>query len=375
MVFQNLSLFNFKNFEELKLDFGEGFNFLVGKNGVGKTNILDALHYLSMTKSFINSVDSSNIRFGESGFMIKANALRADHNFTLLCGTEPGKKKLLTVNKKEYDKLSEHIGQFPTVIISPNDNALIYEASETRRRFFDSAISQQDHEYLYALLRYTKALKHRNALLKQFSEQMQVQEELLEPYNNELIINGRIIYERRQSYITDFLRHFSRLYAQLSGGNEEVDIVYKSIWEDDHAEDVFRKSIKKDLILQRTSIGIHKDTFDFLIGDKPLKRHGSQGQQKSFLIALKLGQFEEWITNQESKPVLILDDIFDKLDDSRMQSLLKIVASDSFGQIFVSDARPERTRQILKENNLEGLVIELEQGKVKSIEEHVSKEA
>lgn len=375
MVFQKLSLFNFKNFEELSLEFQDGFNFLVGKNGVGKTNILDALHYLSMTKSAINSQDSSNIRFGQSGFVIKATAEKDGHKFTLVCGAESGKKKLFTVNKKEYDKLSEHIGQFPTVIISPNDTSLIYEGSETRRRYFDSAISQQDHAYLYALMRYTRALKHRNALLKQFSDQMNVQKELLAPYDHELIKYGKQIYERRKAYVEDFLPHFSRLYKVLSNGDETVEIKYGSIWEEDGVFEIFQKALKRDLVLQRTTVGIHRDTFDFMIEDKPLKRHGSQGQQKSFLIVLKLAQYDEWVTNQDSKPVLLLDDIFDKLDDARMQSLLNIVASDSFGQIFVTDARPERTRQILKENKISGAIIELDKGKVKSHDDHVSEEA
>ena len=364
MIFNNLILSNFKNFEKLDVIFDDKINCLVGKNGVGKTNILDALHYLSMTKSAVNSLDSSNIRFGEPAFVIKSEVENNDLLFQVTCAAERGKKKLIMVNRKEHEKLSDHIGLFPVVIISPNDVNLIHEGNEIRRKFFDSAISQQDNVYLHHLVRYMRAVKQRNALLKKFSETMQIEQDLLAPYDHEILTLGKLIHERRSVFMKDFTPHFNESYRSLSCNRETVGIEYESIWQSADPEKTYKDAIKKDLIYQRTTVGIHRDSFHFEIGKHSLKRHGSQGQQKSFLIALKLAQFNEWVEHKQGKPVLLLDDIFDKLDDDRMHEILNMVAKQTFGQLFITDARPERTLNILKENNLAARIIEIENNEI-----------
>ena len=373
MIFNNLFLSNFKNFETLELEFDEKINCLVGKNGVGKTNILDALHYLSMTKSSVNPLDSSNVRYGQSLFVVKSEVARNDQSFQVLCAIESGKKKAIKVNRKEHEKLSDHIGMFPVVIISPNDISLIYDGNEVRRKFFDGAISQQDKLYLQQLVRYNKAVKQRNALLKQFSESMRIEEDLLAPYDHEILTHGANIYSRRKAYMDDYLPHFNNMYATLSKGREEVGIRYESDWQKENIAEVYKNALKKDLIYQRTTVGVHKDVYHFEIEGHALKRHGSQGQQKSFLVALKLAQFDEWVEHKGSKPVLLLDDIFDKLDDARMHEILKMVAAHTFGQLFITDARPERTMNILKDNKLAAKVFEIEKDSVKKTTNYAPK--
>lgn len=364
MTFNNLTLSNFKNFEKLEMTFDANINCLVGKNGVGKTNILDALHYLSMTKSAVNSLDSSNIRYDQPAFIVRSEVESNDLLFQVTCAAERGKKKLIKVNKKEHEKLSDHIGLFPVVIISPNDVNLIYEGNEIRRKFFDGAISQQDNSYLHHLVRYMRAVKQRNALLKKFSETMRIEEELLAPYDHEILALGKQIYQRRTAFMNDFMPHFNKVYQILSRNCETVGINYESIWQSEDAEQIYNNSLKKDLLYQRTTVGVHRDSFHFEIAEHSLKRHGSQGQQKSFLIALKLAQFNQWVEHKQGKPVLLLDDIFDKLDDDRMHEILNMVAEQTFGQLFITDARPERTLNILKENNLAARIIEIENNQI-----------
>lgn len=366
MVFKNLSLFNFKNFETLNLDFAEGLNCFVGHNGAGKTNILDALHYLSMTKSFINSVDSTNIKFDEAQFMIKSQVCVKKKNHTINCAATIGKKKEIKVDKKEHEKLSHHIGMFPLVMISPNDTDLIYDSNEVRRKFFDSAISQSNKTYLQHLITYTYALKNRNALLKMDSNKGTIDLELLKSYTDLLIKHGKPIYKERTKYVHLFLSLFNKHYASLHATDEPVGILYESQFINETIEEQFEKSLPKDLITQRTSVGIHKDSFLFTIYGKPLKRHGSQGQQKSFLVGLKLAQFELLSQQKKLKPTLLLDDIFDKLDDERMHKLLQKITTEDYGQLFITDARPERTLKVLEANNLTARIFEVENGFVKT---------
>lgn len=364
MNFKNLSLFNFKNFETLDIDFGEGLNCFVGHNGAGKTNILDALYYLSMTKSSINSIDSANIKFDEDMFIIKSSIEVANKKHLVSCSIQSGKKKDIRVDKKEHEKLSEHIGLFPLVMISPNDTDLIYDSNEIRRKFFDSAISQANKTYLHHLISYAFALKNRNALLKQFNETGQFDKDLIQTYTLQLIEHGHPIYKERKNYLNEFLNLFNENYASLQSKNEPVSIVYESPFEQGNLDKQYKDSLQKDKILQRTNVGVHKDGFVFTIFDKPLKRHGSQGQQKSFLIALKLAQYELLANQKKMKPALLLDDVFDKLDDERMLKLLNNVTRDNFGQLFVTDARPERTLSLLKGNNLKARIFEIENGSV-----------
>lgn len=370
MVFNSLSLFNFKNFSTAKADFVAEINCLVGSNGVGKTNILDALHYLSLGKSAINPVDTANIRYDQDSFFIKAGVARKDSSLEILCAVQNGKKKSLKVNQEEYSRLSEHVGYLPVVMISPNDNSLIIDGNEARRKFFDSTISQINKPYLYNLVRYQKALKQRNALLKEFGHRMSINEERLEPYNHELINLAAELFEVRQKFLKKFESKFNKLYKKLSHEHEEVTISYESHWQKDDPEKLFRTALKKDLALQRTTFGVHRDVYHFRIDGKPIKRFGSQGQQKSLIVGLKLAQFKELKKATEVTPVLLLDDIFDKLDDQRMTILLKMVCANEFGQIFITDARPERTRSMLADNKLKARIFTINDGVIEAIEDY-----
>lgn len=370
MVFNSLALFNFKNFETAKLDFASGINCIVGKNGVGKTNILDALHYLSMGKSAINPIDTANINYNQSSFYIKSKLDRADSHHEILCTVQIGKKKSLKVNQKDYDKLSEHIGFMPVVMITPNDISLINEGHESRRKFFDSTISQVDRPYLHNLVRYQKALKQRNSLLKHFSQTMEIEESQLEPYDHELLTLGEKIYQSRSKFLKKFENRFDKLYKKLSNKHEFVEVEYESSWQKTNVEDKFHQALKRDLALQRTTVGIHRDAYHFNIEGKPIKRFGSQGQQKSLIVALKIAQFEALKQASKLTPVLLLDDIFDKLDDQRMGILLNMVCENNFGQIFITDARPERTMDMLAENNLSARIFTIDDGTVDSTEDY-----
>ncbi len=362
MIFKNLSLYNFKNFEMLSLDFIEGLNCFVGNNGAGKTNILDALHYLSMTKSSINSIDSANIKFDEAQFMIKSRVKVKKKTHLINCVVTFGKKKEIKVDKKEHEKLSQHIGMFPLVMISPNDIDLIYDSNEVRRKFFDSAISQSSKAYLQHLITYTFALKNRNALLKMGVSKGSIDYDLLKTYTNLLIEHGKPIFEERTKYIHQFLELFDSHYSSLHSMEEPVSIGYESQFNQNNIDALYEKCLQKDVITQRTSVGIHKDSFLFTIYNKPLKRHGSQGQQKSFLIALKFAQFELLAQQKNIKPTLLLDDIFDKLDDERMHKLVQKVTTKNYGQLFITDARPERTLKVLETNKLNARIFEVANG-------------
>lgn len=368
MIFKELSLYNFKNFETLDISFDEGINCLVGHNGAGKTNILDALHYLALTKSSINSTDASNINFNASQFMIKGEVMQDKHKHIILCTAQSGKKKEFKVNAKEYEKLSHHIGRFPLIMISPNDTHLIYDSNEVRRRLFDAAISQNNTSYLKDLIAYNFALKNRNALLKNDVQPGKgIDADLLQTYSQQLITHGISIYKERNTYINSFLKLFKKEYSQLHKQNEEVSIEYSSQMEGlnkTQIGELFKNSWQKDVALQRTTVGIHKDAYNFSINDVPLKKHGSQGQQKTFIIALKLAQFSLLAKQKGIKPVLLLDDIFDKLDDERMHKLLNKVASAQYGQLFITDARAERTLDVIAKNKLKARIFEMDKGAV-----------
>lgn len=367
MVFQNLSVFNFKNFETASLNFIEGINCIVGKNGVGKTNILDALYYLSLGKSAINPIDTANIRYDQEAFFIKSKLTRAKSKQEIVCSVQTGKKKSLKLNQQEYEKLSEHIGFLPVVMISPNDISLINEGNEARRKFFDSTISQLDKPYLYNLVRYQKALKQRNALLKHFSLTKTLDETQLAPFDNELLTLGKKIFTARNEFLKQFEVRFKQFYQELSSAHENVEIIYESQWQDKAIEGKYKSSLKRDLLLQRTNVGIHRDVYHFNIDTKPIKRFGSQGQQKSLIVGLKIAQFEALKKATKVTPVLLLDDIFDKLDDQRMAILLKMVCDKNFGQIFITDARPERTKTMLADNQLTARIFTVNDGVIDNV--------
>jgi DNA replication and repair protein RecF len=351
MYLQKISLVNFKNIESQSFDFQQKINCFVGDNGVGKTNVLDAIYYLSFAKSYFNSVAIQNIKHNEPFFMIEGEYILNDRTEKIVCSLKRGQKKVLKRNGKSYDKFSEHIGQIPLVIISPADRDLVTEGSDTRRKFIDGVISQQNKTYLQDLIAYNKVLSQRNALLKYFAANRTFDALNLSVYNEQLANYGARIYEIRKEFLEKFIPIFNEKYQIISGDKESVNLKYKSQLEDFSMLEILQKSLEKDRVLQYTSSGIHKDDLSFEIEEYPIKKFGSQGQQKSYLIALKLAQFEFIKQQSNIIPILLFDDIFDKLDENRVLQLIELVNNDEFGQIFITDTHSERTENIVKQSN------------------------
>ncbi|TWP24305.1 DNA replication and repair protein RecF [Apibacter muscae] len=348
MTLESLKLFNFKNFEEKHFSFSNKINCLVGNNGKGKTNVLDAIYYLSLTKSYLNYSDQNNVRFGENFFSLEGIFKNQDNQDIIKLLVQTGQKKVLKKNNKSYEKLSEHIGKYPCVMISPYDQNLIAEGSEFRRKFMDNMICQLNPEYLHCLIRYQKVLLQRNALLKLFSVQNTFDAFSLGIYDDELIKNGNTIYKFRIQFIQDFVSVFSKYYSILSNQEESVDIQYISDLHETTFQNLLKENLLKDRNSTYTSKGIHKDDLLFKLFNHPIKKIGSQGQQKSFLISLKLAQLEIIKNYSKKNPILLMDDIFDKLDEERVEKLLKLVLDENFGQIFLSDTHKDRTESIIQ---------------------------
>lgn len=359
MFLKELSLTNYKNFENLKFSFETKIVCFVGLNGVGKTNILDSIYHLSYTKSYFNPIPSQNIKHGETFFFISGTYLINDKEENILISLKKGDKKRIKRNNKLYKKFSDHIGKIPLVIISPDDRNLIIEGSETRRKFIDGIISQTDKEYLNSLIGYNKTLKQRNALLKMFFNNTDDIKKTIDIYDSQLSLHSQKIYEKRIKFLDEFIPIFKIRYKELSNNKENVEIIYKSdISEENNLYKLLKSSIEKDLRFQFTTKGIHKDDLNFKLDDFPIKKYGSQGQQKTFLIALKLAQFE-YLSKLESNPILLLDDIFDKLDDTRVQQIINLVNEDKFNQIFISDTNKNRSENIIKKVNKSYKIFEI----------------
>ena len=348
MYLKKIALFNFKNFNEASFEFEHKINCFVGKNGVGKTNVLDAIYHLSFGKSYFNTLAVQNIKHDEDFFVIDGEFEKQDRTENILCSFKKGQKKILKRNGKIYEKLSDHLGFIPLVIISPTDADLIREGSETRRKFIDSVISQLDNQYLQELILYQKVLSQRNALLKYFAANRVFETETLGIYNEQLSAYGKNIFAKRKQFLADFIPIFNSFYQNISNSSETVALEYKSQLEHQDLIALLEGNINKDRVLQYTSVGIHKDDLVFTIGDYPIKKFGSQGQQKSFLIALKLAQFEFVKKQSGEKPILLFDDIFDKLDETRVEKIVAMVITDDFGQLFISDTHSDRTENIVK---------------------------
>ena len=350
MWLKQLSVLNFKNYTETSIAFLPEVNAFTGENGAGKTNLLDAIHYLSLCKSYFNPIDSQHIKRGEDWFMVQGEFDRDERCDVIACSLKKNQKKQFKRNKKDYPRLADHIGQFPLVMISPSDSEIITEGSEERRKFVDNVISQTDNRYLDTLISYNKILLQRNTLLKNIKEKGVFDIGLLEVLNLQLIEVGELIYKRRKQFMEEFTPSFQRHYTYLTGQAEDVALVYDSQLHEKDFLQLLEMSIDKDRHLERTTQGIHKDDLLFTIhGEMPLKKFGSQGQQKSFLIALKLAQYSFLQEKNRFKPLLLLDDIFDKLDDKRTKQLMKMVSNDEFGQIFITDTDAERIRRIFEE--------------------------
>ncbi len=353
MILKKLHLINYKNFASAEFDFNPKINCFIGNNGVGKTNVLDAVYYLSFTKGYFNNIASQHIKHNEDFFVVEGVYTNDNKEFSIHCSLKKGHKKMVKKNGKVYEKLSEHIGAIPLVIISPYDSNLISEGSDTRRKFIDSVISQSNIKYLNHLLKYNKLLAQRNSLLKYFASNHTFDALNLTVYNEQIIPLGEYIYQQRTKFLEDFTPIFKQRYKEISNGSESVAITYKSQLNEANFKDLLQKNLQKDRITQYSTQGIHKDDLVFSIKDFPVKKFGSQGQQKSFLIALKLAQFDFIKKQSGKKPILLLDDIFDKLDNNRVTQLIKLVNDANFGQIFITDTHQERTENIIKKTNQE----------------------
>lgn len=346
MHLQKINLVNFKNYNEAEFSFSNEINCFIGNNGVGKTNLLDAVYYLSMCKSYLNPVDSQNISFDENFFLIQGEWFKEDKEHNIYCGVKRGVKKVFKKNKVEYEKLADHIGQFPVVVISPYDRNLISEGSDVRRKWMDGIISQFDRHYLDSLIRYGKVLDQRNALLKKMGDFGFFDAESIEVWDDQLVRYGAELHEKRKNFLADFIPVFQKYYSLVSNQNESVNLSYKSQLEEGNFAQLLIESRRNDERKRYSTVGTHKDDLVFEIKDHPIKKFGSQGQQKSFLIALRLAQFDWLKTHLGTKPVLLLDDIFDKLDNTRVEQLMNLVSKHEFGQVFVTDTDLKRVRDI-----------------------------
>jgi DNA replication and repair protein RecF len=361
MHLQSLQLINFRNYEQQKLEFSPNINVLVGTNGSGKTNLLDSIYYLSITKSAFTT-DNYLIRQGETFFSIRATFEKQNRTVEIFCAIQPG-KKVVREDGNDYPKISDHIGKFPVVLIAPDDTELVKEGSEERRKFFDTIISQLDREYLDNLIHYNHALKQRNNLLKMFADGRKFDDLAIEAYDHVLIQKGSHIAKRRKAFIDEFAPVF-RSYYELIAGEEKAGLAYQSDVIAVEYGKGLAKTREKDLLLQRTSFGVHKDDYSFSLQDAELKRIGSQGQIKSFIISLKLAQFDVIKHYKGEKPILLLDDIFDKLDDIRIEKILMLIKKGEFGQLFITDARPDRTAGLLDEIEVDANIYVVENGRV-----------
>lgn len=349
MFLHRLDITNFKNYTEASPEFSPKINCFTGDNGTGKTNLLDAIHYLSFCKSYFNPIDTQNIKHGEGFFTIHGHFERnGDHPEKVSCIQKSGERKKVKLNDKLYDRLADHIGAFPLVMISPYDRDLINEGSEIRRKMIDSVISQFDKVYLDDLINYNKALQQRNALLKQFYERNFFDPSMLEIWDEQISRLGSDIYEKRKLFIERFIPIFQKYFDFISEGREQVSIEYESHLHDSEPQALLNATLQKDRIVKYTTAGIHKDDLRFRIFDYPVKKFGSQGQQKSFVIAIKLAQFDYTREEKGYKPILLFDDIFDKLDDHRVQQLVKLVSENNFGQVFITDTQRSRIENIFR---------------------------
>lgn len=347
MHLQELKLSNFKNYENQALQFSTKLNCFVGENGMGKTNLLDAIHYLCMCKSHFSLPDRQVVRHGEDFFRVEGVLERVEKKELVVCKYAPKIKKVIERNKVAYKRLADHIGLFPMIMITPDDTLLITEGSENRRQFIDVLLVQLDANYLHHLMTYNKILQQRNAFLKSFKHPLEVNFELLEIYSQQLLTPANYIHQERQQIITKLKPIFQTYYKIISGDKEQVDLTYLSQLSEQKLEDLLAQSQEKDTWLQRTTKGVHKDDLKLLINDYPVKKFASQGQLKSYLLALKLAQYE--LLRQESSvaPLVLLDDIFDKLDKKRVQQLLELLLERDFGQIFITDTHENRIAQIV----------------------------
>ncbi len=369
MTLDSLQLLFFKNYDDAALRLSPGLNCFIGDNGSGKTNLLDAIHYLSLTKSAISASDALCVKQGADFFVVKGNfsSDSAAGHETIQVSLRLGQKKTLTHDKQPYERMADHIGRYPAVLISPYDTDLIRQGSEDRRKYFDSLMAQLDHEFLELLIAYNALLRQRNAVLKQGPDRPAhgFDRDYLLTLDEQLAPLGQQLTALRAAFLAAYVPIFQRHYQQLADGREVVTLTYKSQLLGADFALLLRSNERRDFALQRSTTGSHRDDFVFLMDEMPVKSHASQGQQKSFAIALKLAQFEMMATSkQQHKPLLLLDDIFDRLDDKRIARLLELVADETFGQVFLTDTNLERTDQALSRVRIPILRFRVQEGTV-----------
>lgn len=365
MILERISILGYKNIEQAELTFSSKLNCFIGKNGMGKTNLLDAVYYLSFCKSHNNQVDSQNIKHDADFALIQGYyLLGGSDEEEFFCSLRRRQKKQFKRNKKEYEKLSDHIGCLPLVMVSPSDSDLITGGSDERRKFMDVVLSQFDKEYLHALIRYNKALQQRNALLK---SDMQADESLYELWEEQLAYEGQIIFAKRKVFVEQFIPTFQYYYNFICQSNETVELKYESQLEEGNQVDLLKQKRERDKILGYTTAGIHRDDLDMRMDNYSIKKVGSQGQNKTYVVAMKLAQFDFLKKAGATTPILLLDDIFDKLDSTRVEQIVKLVSEDNFGQIFITDTNRDHLDEILKDLNSDYRLYQVEGGGVNQL--------
>lgn len=367
LTLNTLSLVGFKNYAQAEVAFSSRFNCITGNNGEGKTNLLDAIHYLSFTKSYFNPIDSQSILHDAPLFVIQGAFKSGEKSDEVFCAQKKGERKQVKINKKEVDRFADHIGLYPVVMASPTDIELILEGSEIRRKFADSIISQYDRAYLENIIAYTKVLMQRNAQLKQFAKRDKFDLESLRIWDVQLIELGAKIFKKRKEFSSEFEPIFQKYYELISSGKETVGFAYQSQLSAGDFEALLNEALEKDRAMEYSTVGIHKDDWEFRMGGFPVKKFASQGQQKSYLIAIKLAQFEFVKKHCKLIPILMLDDIHDKLDEQRVKSLIKLVSTDDFGQVFITDTSKEQTMNLFKGVDVDVKVFKVKDGSVSEV--------
>lgn len=362
MILKKLTILNYRNIAEAELLFSPKINCFIGKNGEGKTNVLDSIYFLSFTKSTASNIDSNNVRHGQDVMMVQGIYDLNGVTEEVSCGMKIHQKKHVKRNKKEYKRMAEHIGLLPLIIVSPNDSSVISGGSEERRRLMDIVISQYDPEYMISLMNYNKAMQQRNAMLKA-EEEPNI--DVISVFEEMMADTGEAIYAKRKLFIEEFIPVFQEFYEKISGGKETVELIYKSHCERGPLLDVIQRDRAKDRIMGYSLHGIHKDDLEMALGGYPIKREGSQGQNKTYMISLKLAQFDFLKrTGSNTTPLLLLDDIFDKLDASRVEEIINLVAGESFGQIFITDTNRENLDKILSRCHGDYKIFTVENGNI-----------
>ena len=365
MYLTHLSCINYRNIRECDLKFSEKFNCFLGANGMGKTNLLDAIYYLSFTKSHLSTIDSQLINHESEFFMLQGDYIRNAQEESIMAAVKRRTKKQFKRNKKEYGRLSDHIGLIPAVLVSPDDNYLIEDGSDERRRFMDMVISQYDKDYMHAVMRYNQALQSRNALLK---ADIMPEAEMLDIYEIQMAHEADYIYKKRCEFVDEFTPLFKDFYYRISGGREEVGLNYTSHNEQGNLKPLLEECRNRDFAIGYTTRGSHKDDLQMLLDGYPIKRTGSQGQNKSYIVAMKLAQYIYLKKATGVNPILLLDDIFDRLDSSRVENIIKVVSSDDFGQIFITDTNRNYTDSLISKIAAKAAIYIISEGVVSALQ-------